>query len=80
MELKLCAFCGEEAHFEQKSDNGEWWLYHFPEDHICPAEGIHKYASIRGLLESWNTRASETPNRERIIELVEELSDLVGGV
>ena len=31
-------------------------------------------------IEVWNTRASETPNRERIIELVEELSDLVGGV
>lgn len=32
------------------------------------------------VLERWNTRATETPNRERIIELVEELSDLVGGV
>lgn len=72
MQLKPCPFCGGEPRYT---------TVHFAGDSFYTVScdcGMH-FTDDTDVAERWNTRATETPNRERIIELVEELSDLVGG-
>lgn len=82
IELKPCPFCGATPATNCFGSEGV-----FPEMAcvICINEECASRPEVWGeseeaAAEAWNTRAAETPNRERIIELVEELSDLVGGV
>lgn len=88
MELKPCPFCGGKAEaiqFSAPRTFGEGDQTARPKVWVvrCIKNGCGTlntfYYDKKLAIDLWNTRASETPNRERIIELVEELSDLVGG-
>lgn len=76
MELKPCPFCGGDK-FAFVEQTVFCMKCHVA---VILPDVMNETFEYQDPKDTWNTRASETPNRERIIELVEELSDLVGGV